>query len=100
VRDLRSGNVRVVSLNAGGRPLAGWSGQPEISGDGMRVAFTTDAGVPAGGGPGGLRVMVRDLAAATTTIANPPAPLGSFDTGDGALQPGPARLCSLAAPVW
>ena len=100
MRDLRSGDVRVVSLNAGGRPLAGWSGQPEISGDGMRVAFTTDAGVPAGGGPGGLRVMVRDLAAATTTIANPPAPLGSFDTGAGALQPGPARLCSLAAPVW
>ena len=99
-RDLRSGNVRVVSLDAGGRPLAGWSGQPEISGDGMRVAFTTDAGVPAGGGPGGLRVMVRDLTAATTTIANPPAPLGSFDTGAGALQPGPARLCSLAAPVW
>ncbi len=59
-----------------------------------------DSDAPPGGGPGGLRVTVRNLAAATTTIANPPAPLGSFDTGAGALQPGPARLCSLAAPVW
>ena len=91
---------RVVSLGADGRALAGWSGQPQLSDDGPRVAFTTDAGTPAGGGPGGLRVLVRDVAASTTTVASPPAPLGSFDTGAGALHPVSGRLCSLSSPAW
>jgi len=100
VRDLAAAQGRVVSLGADGRALAGWSGQPQLSDDGLRVAFTTDAGTPAGGGPGGLRVLVRDLAASTTTVASPPAPLGSFDTGAGALQPVSGRLCSLSPPAW
>jgi Tol biopolymer transport system component len=99
VRNLASGHSMVASSGAYGGPLAGWSGQPQLSGDGTRVAFTTDAGTPAGGGPGGLRVLVRDLVAGTTTVANPPAPLGSFHTGAGALTPSD-RLCSLTPPAW
>lgn len=100
VRDLRSGTVTVVSAGADGRPLVGWSGQPRISGDGLRVAFTTDAGVPAGGGAGGLRVLVRDMVAGTTTVASPPAPLGSFGAGTVALVPRAKPVCSLAPPAW
>jgi Tol biopolymer transport system component len=92
------GGEHVVSVGADGRALSGWSGQPQISGDGRHVAFTTDAGTPAGGGPGGLKVMVTDLAAGTSRIANPPAPLGSFDSTP-ALQPAKS-LCSLAPPAW
>jgi Tol biopolymer transport system component len=100
VRDLTSGRTRVASLDSGGRPLRGWNGQPQISGDARRIAFTSDANTPPAGGPGGLQVLVRDLAARTTTVANPPSPLGSFDPGAGALQPGPGSLCSLAPPAW
>lgn len=98
--DLAAGHVEVVSTGNDGRPLGGWSGQPQISADGARIAFTTDAGTPAGGGPGGLRVLVRDLASATTTVASPAAPLASFDTPRGALQPVAGRLCSIAPPAW
>ena len=100
VRDVARGSTRVVSVGAGGTPLGGWSGQPQISGDGRRVAFTSDANTAPAGGPGGLEVLVRDRAAGTTTVANPPTPLGSFDTGAGALDPGPGSLCSLAPPAW
>jgi Tol biopolymer transport system component len=99
VRDLVSGIESVVSEGALARPLASWSGQPQLSSDGRRVAYTTDAGVAAGGGPGGLRVIVADLAAGTFTTASPPAPMGSFDTAP-ALQPGAKRLCALAPPAW
>ncbi len=95
LRDLASGAESIVGETA----LASWSGQPHLSSDGMRVAYTTDAGVAAGGGPGGLRVMVADLKAGTLMTASPPAPLGSFDTAP-ALQPGTKRLCSLAPPAW
>ena len=96
VRDLVSGSELAVGESVA-RPS--WSGQPHISSDGQRVAYTTDAGVPAGGGPGGLKVAVADLAARTTTTASPPAPLGSFGTSM-ALQPQGASLCSLAPPAW
>jgi len=56
--------------------------------------------MPPKGGPGGLDLLVRDLAAGTTTTANPPAPLGSFDTASGALQSGDEPLCRLAPPAW
>ena len=97
VRDLASGDRARASSD--GAPLPSWSGQPQLSGDGRRIAYTTDAGVAAGGGPGGLRVLVGSVPAATTMVASPPAPLGSFDTAR-ALQPGPARICSLAPPAW
>jgi Tol biopolymer transport system component len=100
VRDLAGGRVRVVSSDAGGGALAGWSSQPQISAYGTRVAFTTDAGTPGGGGPGGLRILVRDVAAGTTTLASPPAPLGAFQTGPGALQPTRGPLCGLTPPAW
>jgi len=94
------GATRVVSRRADGRPLGGWNGQPQLSGDARRVVFTSDADTPPAGGPGGLQVLVRDLAARTTTVANPAAPLGSFDTGAGALTPTAGALCSLAPPAW
>ena len=99
---LATGRRTVVSAGAGGQALAGWSGQPHASADGTKVAFTSDAGTAAGLGPGGLRVLVRDLAARTTTIVSPAAPLGAFSAAAGAtaLQPGDARLCSLAPPAW
>ena len=100
VRTMANGSTRVVSRDSAGRPLGGWNGQPQLSGDARRVAFTSDANTPPAGGPGGLEVLVRDLAAGTTTVVNPPAPLGSFDTGTGALQPVGGPLCSLAPPAW
>jgi len=62
----------------------------------------SDAGTPGGLGPGGLRVIVRDLATATTTIVSPGALLGAFSAAAGAwaLHPGDARLCSLAPQAW
>jgi hypothetical protein len=50
-------------------------------------------------GPDGLRALVRDPAAGTTTVASPPAPLGSCHTGAVALTPAD-RLRSLAPPAW
>ncbi len=100
IRSLASGRTRVVSLAADGTPLRGWNGQPQLSGDARLVAFTSDANTPPSGGPGGLQVLVRDLAARTTTVVSPAAPLGSFDTGAGALTPLAGPLCSLAPPAW
>ena len=80
-------------------PPASWSGQPQISDDGRRVAYATDLGFAAGGGPGGLRVVVADLEAKTAATVSPAAPLGSFDTTP-ALQPQGEGLCSLAPPAW
>lgn len=100
VRNVVTRRTRIVSLRSDGRPLGGWNAQPQISADGRRIAFTSDADTAPAGGPGGLQVLVRDLAARTTIVANPAAPLGSFDTGAGALAPAPGPLCSLAPPVW
>ncbi len=96
VRDLSRGTESVASQAAG---PASWSGQPHMSSDGTRIAYTTDAGVAAGGGPGGLRVVVADLKAGTFMTVSPPAPMGSFDSSP-ALQPGTKRLCALAPPAW
>ncbi len=98
-RDLAGGAAVVVSRDGAGRPLAGWSGQPRLSADGTRAAFTTDALTPPGGGPGGLQVLVRDLAAGTTTVANPAAPLATA-AGPGALRAVDGPVCDLAPPAW
>ena len=82
MRDVAGGTSAVVSQRAATRELVGPAAH---LGDGAHVAYTTDAGVAAGGGPGGLRVMVADLAAHTITTASPPAPLGSFDSRRRAL---------------
>jgi Tol biopolymer transport system component len=93
LRDLTTGGLLAASQGSS------WAGQPELSGDGRRLAYTTDAGVAAGGGPGGLRVMVSDLRTGTATLASPAAPLGSFDSAP-ALRPQAGSLCSLAPPAW
>ena len=62
MRNLASGRVWVVSAGAGGDELGGWSGQPQISAYGTRVAFTTDAGTRGGrrpGRPAGARPRAR-----------------------------------------
>lgn len=100
VLDLATRRTTAASVDGAGAPLRGWSAQPQLSGDGRHVAFTTDARTAPGGGPGGLEVLTRDLVAGTTTVANPAAPLGSFDTGTGGLDPGGRGLCSLAPPAW
>jgi hypothetical protein len=96
------GPGRVASVDRAGADADGWSGQPSLSADGSKVAFTTDAvSLGAGGkGPGNLHVVVRDLSAGTTATANGPAPLPRFDTGPGALDPGGRRLCELSPPSW
>jgi len=99
VRDLVRGTDHAIIESPRQRPLAGWSGQPRISADGERVAYATDLGVAAGGGPGGLRVVVADLTAHSLATVSPTAPAGSFDTTP-ALHPQGERLCSLAPPAW
>ncbi len=96
------GPGRVASVAAAGTAADGWSGQPALSGDGTRVAFTTDApALGAGGrGPGNLHVVVRDLAAGTTATANAAVPASRFDTGAGALATGGRTLCALEPPSW
>ena len=96
------GPGRVASVVASGAVADGWSGQPSLSGDGTRVAFTTDApALGAGGpGPGNLHVIVRDLVAGTTTTANAAVPASRFDTGAGALSTGGRTLCALEPPSW
>ncbi len=97
VRDLSSGDVLAASYGA--QPLASWAGQPQLSDDGRRLAYTTDMGVAAGGGPGGLRVMVSEPTSGAARIASPPSPLASFDSTP-ALRPQGESLCSLAPPAW
>ncbi len=101
VRDVRTATETVASVGPAGA-ADGWSGQPSLSGDGRRVAFTTDApALGAGGpGPGGLAVMVRDLAAGTTTRASPRAPLARFGSGAGALDQEGRAVCAMAPPAW
>jgi Tol biopolymer transport system component len=101
VRDVRTAAETVASVGPAGA-ADGWSGQPSLSGDGRRVAFTTDApALGAGGpGPGGLAVMVRDLAAGATVRASPRAPLARFGSGAGALEQEGRAVCAMAPPAW
>jgi Tol biopolymer transport system component len=93
VRNLKTRATMIASAGATG-VLPGWSAQPQISGNGTLVAFTTDAAT-VGDGPGGLQVMVRDLAAGRTLTASPAAPMAGLDSGTGSLDPGPTRMCDL-----
>lgn len=70
LRDLRAGTTLLVSAGGDGTPLAGAIGRPAISADGRVVAFEDDGAV-----------MVRDVAAGTTT----PSGAGSHPdlSGDG-----------------
>ena len=69
VHDLRRGDSRLVSRASGrdGPPGMGSAGHPAISGDGRRVAFTSEAWNLTPGKCNSARgVFVRDLARATT----------------------------------
>jgi len=101
VRDVRTGAETVASVGPAGA-ADGWSGQPSLSGDARRVAFTTDApGLGAGGpGPGGLAVMIRDLPAGATTRASARAPLARVATRADALDQEGRAVCALGPPAW
>ncbi len=71
--DLVTGNVEVVSLNANGQPgNQSVGGDPSISYDGSRVAFTTGTATNIVPGDAGNAsdVVVRDIAAGTTTLVS------------------------------
>ena len=73
VRDLRRGSTQLVSRATGidGPPGMGSAGHPAISGDGRRVAFTSDAWNLTPDKCNSARgVFVRDLARATTVRAS------------------------------
>lgn len=101
VREVNTGREALASVGPAGA-ADGWSGQPGLSGDARRVAFTTDApALSAGGpGPGGLAVMVRDLLAGTTIRASARVPLSRVTAGAGALEPGGRAVCAQAPPAW
>lgn len=72
-KDLATGAVAVVSRATGGQQAnAGVGGDPDVSADGTRVAFTTGAATNLfAGDPGsGSDVVVRDMEAGTTTLVN------------------------------
>lgn len=72
-KDLTTGGVILVSRSGSGAAAnAGVGGDPDVSADGTRVAFTTgDATNLFAGDPGtGSDVVVRDIEAGTTTLVN------------------------------
>lgn len=72
-KDLTTGGVILVSRSGTGAAAnGGVGGDPDVSADGTRVAFTTgDATNLFAGDPGpGSDVVVRDIEAATTTLVN------------------------------
>jgi Tol biopolymer transport system component len=68
VKNIRSGDIRLVSTGMGGAPADGDSYRPSISGDGRYVAFSsTAANLVPGDTNGADDVFVRDVVAGTTT---------------------------------
>lgn len=71
VRDMQSGSVRLVSVASAGAPGNASSGQPSISADGRRIAFTSDASdLVAGDANSRPDIFVRDLLAGRTELAS------------------------------
>jgi Tol biopolymer transport system component len=90
-KDLSTGAVILVSRASGGQQAnAGVGGDPDISADGIRVAFTTgDATNLFPGDPGTESdVVVRDVEVGTTTLVN---------AGPGGAAIGPAGRPSISA---
>lgn len=72
-KDLRTGELTVVSVNGQGQPAnAAVGGDPSISADGNRVAFTTGTATNLFPGDSGALadVVVRDIAAGTTELVS------------------------------
>ncbi|MEZ0285230.1 MAG: hypothetical protein ACAH79_08370, partial [Thermoleophilia bacterium] len=72
-KDLQSGAVVLVSVNSAGQKAnAGVGGDPDVSYDGNRIAFTTGTAtniVASDANAGLADVVVRDVIAGTTTLA-------------------------------
>lgn len=71
-KDTVTGRIIIVSRDSrGAQPAAGVPGQPSISADGTRVAFTSGAAPLVAGDTNGVRdVYVADLRARTLTLAS------------------------------
>ena len=70
VRDRQSNTTRLVSVGADGKPGNSGTYEGSISPDGRHVAFTTGSTNIAPGAPPYFNTYVRDLVAATTTLAS------------------------------
>ncbi|MCU0506737.1 MAG: hypothetical protein MUE82_13425, partial [Chloroflexi bacterium] len=88
VRDVAGGQTIRASVRPDGSQVpAVPSGDPAISGDGLRVAFVTRELMAPGVDTNALAdVYLRDLAAGTTTIASRDALAGDAPSGDPALD--------------
>jgi Tol biopolymer transport system component len=78
VRDLLAGTTIRASVDLAGGPANGGSYDPSVSADGRYVAFhsiATDLVIEYGGGHA---VFIRDLLAATTTLASGESGVGGF----------------------
>jgi hypothetical protein len=102
VHDARTGATTLASAGSDGAAGDGWSGQPALSADGSRIAFSTDAAsLGAGGrGPGGLRIALHDRGAGTTSAVSERVPVSAFRTGLSLAPAGDGPLCAMAPPVW
>ncbi|MFN8122930.1 MAG: hypothetical protein U0237_10935 [Thermoleophilia bacterium] len=72
-KDLQTGAVTLVSVNSAGQQAnAAVAGDPSVSGDGTRVAFTTGTATNLFTGDSGVAsdVVLRDIAAGTTVLVS------------------------------
>jgi hypothetical protein len=88
VRDRAAQTTTRVSVTSNGAQADDNSFEADISADGSRVAFATDAVLdPAHDTAGKTSVYVRDLAAGTTTLVSRQSDPGTFDANDNAGSP-------------
>jgi Tol biopolymer transport system component len=83
VRDRLLGTTELVSVGNDGEPREGWSLEPDVSGDGRYVAFTTSAAFDDRDTNRNWDVYVRDRHAGTTTLASLSANAQPIDWGAG-----------------
>lgn len=86
----RDGGLQQVSLSSTQVPADGDSSEPDVSGDGHRVVFSSTASNLPGGHPDGQRdVYVRDLSTAQTLLvsATPDGPPGDGSSSAPAISP-------------
>jgi Tol biopolymer transport system component len=88
-RDLLTGAIELVSraTGAAGAPAGAYVADPTISADGTRVAFVSYASFDAAHADASGQVYVRDLAAATTTLASRADGAGGALPNDDASYP-------------
>ena len=89
VRDVAAATTVLASRQPDGSPVPLSSGDPALSGDGNRVAFSTAASLDAMDAGSFADVYLRDLAAGTTVLVSrrgPSGPAGNDDSSAPALD--------------